>query len=72
MLVLDTINMEELGKDEGLETCENLWEASALDHSVDMPYSFWVGLFLDTISRRHEKAVELLGKLCGDVSVDQT
>ena len=32
-----------------------------------MPQSFWVGLFPEAISTRQDKAVYLLGILCGDV-----
>ena len=59
-----TINLEEVGKDEVLDTYEKVWEASALAHSIDMPYSFWVGSFLEAIIRSQEKVVELLGTLC--------
>ena len=34
---------------------ENMWEASASDHSIDMPQAFWVELFLKAISTRQEK-----------------
>ena len=37
MMALDTINLVEVGKDEGLATYEKVWEASALDHSIDTP-----------------------------------
>ena len=32
--------------DEDFTIYEKMWEASALDHSIDMPQAFWVGLFL--------------------------
>ena len=60
MMVLDTINLEEVGKDEGLGIYENVWGDSALDQSFDMPHSFWARLFLDAISKRQEKAVGIL------------
>ena len=40
-------------------------------HYIDMPQDFWVGLFLDSIIRSQDKAVELLGTMCRDVPVDQ-
>ena len=61
-MVLETINLEEVGKDEGLVTNEKVWEASDLDHSINMPHSFWLVLSLE---------MELLGTLCGYVSADQ-
>ena len=60
-----------MGKDEGLAIYEKVWDSSALAHSINMPHSFRVGLFLEAISRSQEKAVELLGMLCEDVSEDQ-
>ena len=69
MMDLDNINLEEVGMDESLNIYEKMWEASALNHSVDMPEAFRVGLFLKAISRRQKKAVELLGTLCRAVSV---
>ena len=65
---LDTTNLEEVVMDEGLTIYEKMWDASALDHSIDTPQAFWVGLFLKAIRSRQEKAVELLGNLCRDVS----
>ena len=50
--------------DEGLTIYEKTWETSALDHSIDMPQDFWVGLFLKAVSRSQEKVVDLLGNLC--------
>ena len=52
MMELDTINLEEVGVDECLTTYEKMLEASASDHSIDMPQAFRVGLFLMAISRR--------------------
>ena len=52
MMAIDTINLEEVRKDEGLNTYEKVWEASDLAHSIDMTNSFRVGLFLEAISRR--------------------
>ena len=71
MVSLETINLEDVGKYGGLSTYEKLWEDSALAHSIDTPHSFWVGLFLDAIIRRQEKAAELLGTMCGEFSVYQ-
>ena len=56
--------------DEGLTIYGNMWEASALDHSIDMPQAFWVGLFLEEINRSQENALDLLGTLCKVVSED--
>ena len=67
---LDTINLEEVGIYEVLTIYKNMWEASASDHSIDMPQAFRVGLFLKAVRRRQEKVVELLGNLCRDVSAD--
>ena len=72
MMALYTINLEEVGKDKGLATYGKVWEAYYLAHSVNIPHSFWVVLFLDAISSRQEKAVDLLGTLCGDFLADQT
>ena len=58
-------------KDEGFATYEKVWESSDLYHSINTPHYFWVGLFLEAIIRRQEKAVELLGMLCEDVSEDR-
>ena len=46
-------------------------EASAWDHSIDMPQAFRVGLFLKAIIGRQKKAVELLGTLCKDILEDK-
>ena len=72
MMALDTINLEEVGKDEDLSIYEKVWEDFALDHSINTPHSFRMWLLLKAIIRRQEKAVELLGTLCGDILVDQT
>ena len=72
MIALDTINLEKEGKVEDLATYEKMWEASALAHFINIPHLFWVGLFLEVISRSQDKAVELLGKLHGEVSADWT
>ena len=71
IIELDTINLEEFEMDEGLTIYEKMWGASALDHSIDMNQAFWVGWLLKAISRRQEKAVDLWGTLCRDVSSDQ-
>ena len=52
MMALYTINLEEVVKYEGLATYEKVWEDSDLAHSIYIPHSFWVGLFLETIKRR--------------------
>ena len=52
MTTHDTINLEEVGKDEGLIIYEKVWEASAFTNSIDIPHYFWVGLFLEAISKR--------------------
>ena len=57
--------------DEGFTIYEKMWEASDSDHPIDMPQAFQVGLFPKTISRRQEKAVELLEDLCRDVPADR-
>ena len=72
MMDLNTINLEDVGKDEVLLTYEKVWEALALAQSIDMPHSFQVRLFLEAISRRQDKVVELFGTLCGDVLADRT
>ena len=54
MMVLDTINLEEVGRDEGEGIYENLCGDSALDDSIGVTYSFWVGLLLDAISKNQE------------------
>ena len=46
MMALDIINLEEVGKDEGLATYEKLWEACALNHSIYIPHSCGLELFL--------------------------
>ena len=72
MMALESINMEEVGNDEGLEIYENVWEASALAHSIDTIHSFWAGLLLEAIIRRQEKLVEILGILCWEFFSDRT
>ena len=72
MIALDTIKLEEIGKEEGLVTYEKVWAASDLDHYIDMPHYFQVGLFNEAIIRRQEKAMEILVTVCGDVSTDRT
>ena len=67
MMELDNINLEEVRMDEGLTKYEKMWEASSLDHSIDMPQAFRVELFLKAVIRRQEKAVNLLVNLCRDV-----
>ena len=49
--------------DEGLAIYENMWEASDLDHSIDMSKGFWVVLLLRDVSSSQEKSVDLLGTL---------
>ena len=71
MMALDTINLEEVGMYEGLIIYENIWEASDLYQSINMPQAFWMVLFLKAISRRQEKAVDLLENLYRDVLADQ-
>ena len=44
MLALGTINLEEVGKDEGLVNCEKVLEAYDLDHSINMPPLLLVGV----------------------------
>ena len=70
MMEIDIINLKEVGMYEGLTIYENMWEASALDHSIDMPQVFRVGLFLKAIRKTQEKAVDLLGTLCRDILED--
>ena len=60
-----------MGKDENLGIYEKVWKAYALDHYMNVPHFFWVGLLLEAVSRKQEKAVEILRTLCGDVLVDQ-
>ena len=72
MIALEPINLEEMGKDEGLATYEKVWEAAALDHSIYIPHYFHASLFLEAISRRQKKEVELLGTLWGEISADWT
>ena len=67
---LDTINLKEVGMDEGLAIYEKIPKASNSVHSIDMPQAFWVGLLLKAIIRRQEKVVDLLGNLCRDVLAD--
>ena len=57
--------------DEGLTIYEKMLEASDLVHSINMLQTFWVGLFLEAIIWRQEKAVEILGDLCRDVLEDR-
>ena len=71
MMELDTINLEEVGMDEGLTIYEKMWKTSALYHSIDMPQAFRVRLFLKAVRRRQKKMVELLGTLCRGASADQ-
>ena len=63
MMALGTIKLEEVGKDKDLVTYERVWEDLALDHSIDMTHSFWVGLLLEAIITRQDKVVELLGTM---------
>ena len=72
MMALDTINPEEVGKYEGLSTYEKVWGDYALDHSINTPHYFWVGLFLESVSRRQEKVMEILGTMCGEFLEDWT
>ena len=71
-MALVTINLEEFGNAEGLDTYGKVWEAYDLAHYIYMPHSFRVGLFLDAIIRRQEKELEILGMLYGDVLEDRT
>ena len=52
MMWIDTINLEEVGMDEGFIIYEKMWETSASAHSIDLPQAFRVGLFIKSISRR--------------------
>ena len=70
MMELDIIKLEEVGMYEGLTIYENMWEASASDHSINMPQVFRVGLLLKSIRKTQEKVVDLLGTLCRDISED--
>ena len=40
--------------------------------SIDLPQTFRVGYFLESLIVRQERAVELLKNLCADVSTDRT
>ena len=51
MMELDIIKLEEVGMYEGLTIYENMWEASASDHSINMPQVFRVGLLLKSIRK---------------------
>ena len=52
MMALGNINLKEVGTDKDLDTYENVWEASSLNHSIDTPHSFWVRSFLEAMIRR--------------------
>ena len=70
MMDIDTINLEGLVIDEGLIIYEMIWEFSALDHSINMPQAFWMGLSFKVTSRSQENLVDLLWNLCRDVLAD--
>ena len=42
MMELDTIILEEVGMDEVLTIYEDMYKASASDHSINLPEAFWV------------------------------
>ena len=64
MMDIDTINLQEVGMNEGFTIYEKMLQASASDHSIGVPQAFWVGLFFKAIISRQQKEVELLGDLC--------
>ena len=71
MMEIHTIKLVEVGMDESLTIYENMREASASDQSINTPQAFRVGLFLKAVSRRQDKAVDLLGTLCRYFLVDR-
>ena len=72
MMTLDTINLEDVGKYEGLVIYEYLCQAYVWYHYIDTSHSFWVGLFIEATRRRQENMVYLFGTLRGDILEDWT
>ena len=70
-MVLDAPNSEEVGKEYGLELYNKVWGDLASQISIAMPHKSRLGAFLEYISLRQDRAVELLQKLCADVAADR-
>ena len=52
--------------------CEKIWGASASQISIDMPQTFSVGAFLESLRLRQGRSLELLQNICTDLDSDRT
>ena len=71
-MVLDAPNPEEVGNEDGLEVYKKVRGDVSTHIPITMPQSFRLGAFLESLSLRHDRAVERLKKLCADVASDRT
>ena len=71
-MVLDAPNPEEVGNEDGLEVYKKVRGDVSTHIPITMPQSFRLGAFLESLSLRHDRAVERLKKLCVDVASDRT
>ena len=71
-MVFDAPNKGEVGKEDGLEVYEKVWGDSAFQISINLSHTLRVGDFLESLSVRQERDVELLQKLWDDLAADRT
>ena len=71
-MALDAPKLEYVVNENGLEVYQKVWEAWASQISIAMPQTFRVGYFLEYLSLRQDRAVELLQNLCTNVAVYST
>ena len=70
-MVCDAPNPEEVVKEDALEMYEKVWGISSSQLSISVPQTFRVGYFLESLSLRQYRAIELLKNLCSDVAADR-
>ena len=71
-MVFDAPNPEEVVKEYGIAVYKKVWGSLESQLSISMPQTFRLGAFLESLSLIHDRAVEILQKLCTDVAVDRS
>ena len=61
-MVLDAHNPREVGKEYGLKVYEKVWGYLASQISITMPQAFRLGSFIESLSLRQDRSVELFQK----------
>ena len=70
-MVLDDINPEEVGKEDGIEVYNKVWGALESHLYIATPQTFKLESFLESLILRQDRAVELLQKICNYVAADR-